>query len=289
MYLEHFGLREMPFSLTPDTTFFFGYGHYIDAFNTLTVALQNGEGFIKVTGEVGTGKTLLCRKLLNSLGDDYVTAYIPTPYLSPTALILAFGDELGLDIDVSAGTHRALKQITERLIELCGSMKKVVLCIDEAQAMPLQTLETLRLITNLETEKRKLLHVVLFGQPELDEMLKRTSIRQLRQRITFSYTLQPIDRHGLDSYLKHRLLVAGGNGEVGFDASAVKLLHRGSGGVPRLVNILAHKALLLGFGQGIKAISEEQVRAAIHDTEGAVKGLFEILPSWRSALAGSRG
>ena len=149
MYLEHYGLRELPFSLTPDTSFFFGYGHYRDAYNTLMVALQNGEGFIKVTGEVGTGKTLLCRKLLNSLGDDYVTAYIPNPYLSPSALIMAVADELGADVNAQEGTHRVLKQITQRLLKLGSEGKKVVLCIDEAQAMPEQTLETLRLVTNL--------------------------------------------------------------------------------------------------------------------------------------------
>jgi MSHA biogenesis protein MshM len=269
MYLQHYGLREFPFSLTPDTSFFFGYGHYRDAYNTLTVALQNGEGFIKVTGEVGTGKTLLCRKLLNSLGDDYTTAYIPNPYLTPSALVLAVAEELGVGIIAGEGPHRTLKQITERLVELGNAGKKVVLCIDEAQAMPEQTLETLRLITNLETEKRKLLHVVLFGQPELDERLAQKSARQLRQRITFSYTLQPIDSDGIAAYLQHRLLVAGGNGEVSFDNEAVRQLYRGSGGFPRLINILAHKSLMLGYGQGIKQIGAAQVKAAIADTEGA--------------------
>ena len=268
MYLEHYGLRELPFSLTPDTSFFFGYGHYRDAYNTLMVALQNGEGFIKVTGEVGTGKTLLCRKLLNSLGDEYTTAYIPNPYLTPSALITAVADELGTEVAANEGAHRALKKITQRLIEFGAEGKKVVLCIDEAQAMPEQTLETLRLITNLETEKRKLLHVVLFGQPELDQRLAEHSARQLRQRITFSYTLQPIDEQGMAAYLQHRLLVAGGNGEVGFDKGAIHQLYKGSGGIPRLINILAHKALMLGYGQGIKRIGTKQVKAAIQDTEG---------------------
>ena len=282
MYLEHYGLRELPFSLTPDTSYFFGYGHYRDAYNTLMVALQNGEGFIKVTGEVGTGKTLLCRKLLNSLGeaegDQFATAYIPNPYLTPSALILAVADELGIEVDVKEGTHRTLKQITRRLIELGSEEKRVVLCIDEAQAMPEQTLETLRLITNLETEKRKLLHVVLFGQPELDQRLEQQSARQLRQRITFSYTLQPLDAEGIAAYLQHRLLVAGGDGEVGFDSGAVKQLYRGSGGFPRLINILAHKALMLGYGQGIKQIGSEQVKAAISDTEGAQRAAVAQAP-----------
>ena len=274
MYLEHYGLREFPFSLTPDTSYFFAYGHYRDAFNTLLVALQNGEGFIKVTGEVGTGKTLLCRKLLNSLEDPFTTAYIPNPYLTPSSLILAVADELGMELPRNQGAHRALKAITDRLIELHAEGRHVVLCIDEAQAMPDQTLETLRLITNLETEKRKLLHVVLFGQPELDEHLNKPSVRQLKQRITFSYQLQPIDRQGMDAYIAHRLLIAGSNGEVRFEPKALQLLYRGSGGFPRLINILAHKALLAGYGQGIKRITAKQIRLAIDDTEGAYKGGF---------------
>lgn len=269
MYLEHYGLHELPFSLTPDTSFFFAYGHYRDALNTLLVALHNGEGFIKVTGEVGTGKTLLCRKLLNSLEAPFLTAYIPNPYLTPTALILAVAEELGMVLPRNQGAHRALKQISHRLVELGREGKQVVLCIDEAQAMPDQTLEILRLITNLETEKRKLLHVVLFGQPELDTHLSKPSVRQLRQRITFSYTLQPIDRAGMEAYVQHRLLVAGSHGSVHFDKAAMRLLYQGSAGYPRLVNILAHKALLLGYGQGIQQIGDKQLRAAIADTEGA--------------------
>lgn len=272
MYLEHYGLREFPFSLTPDTSFFFAYGHYRDAFNTLLVALENGEGFIKVTGEVGTGKTLLCRKLLNQLeqaGNQYVSAYIPNPYLTPNALILAVAAELGLDIPRNAGAHRAMEALNERLIALNATGKRVVLCIDEAQAMPDQTLEAVRLITNLETEKRKLLHVVLFGQPELDEHLAKPSVRQLRQRITFSYRLQSIDREGLDAYINHRLLVAGSNGEVRFEGKALKTLYEGSGGIPRLINILAHKSLMLGYGKGTRNIKPEHVKLAIEDTEGA--------------------
>lgn len=277
MYLEHYGLREFPFSLTPDTSYFFSYGHYRDAFNTLLVALENGEGFIKVTGEVGTGKTLLCRKLLNHLDQEserYVTVFIPNPYLTPNALILAIAAELGLEIPRNAGAHRAMEALNKKLIELNADGKQVVLCIDEAQAMPDQTLEAVRLITNLETEKRKLLHVVLFGQPELDEHLSKPSVRQLRQRITFSYNLRSIDPDGLDAYINHRLIVAGSNGEVRFEARALELLYQGSGGIPRLINILAHKSLMLGYGKGTKAIRPEHVKLAIEDTEGARRGSF---------------
>lgn len=272
MYLDYYGLHEFPFSLTPDTSYFFSYGHYRDALNTLLVALDNGEGFIKVTGEVGTGKTLLCRKLLNQLENDpenYVTAYLPNPYLTPNSLILAVAAELGLDVPRNAGAHRAMDALSRKLIELSAEGKRVILCIDEAQAMPDQTLEAVRLITNLETEKRKLLHVVLFGQPELDEHLSKPSVRQLRQRITFSYTLEPIDRDGLDAYINHRLIVAGNNGQVQFQGKALNLLYKGSGGIPRLINILAHKSLLLGYGKGTSTIEPDHVKLAIDDTEGA--------------------
>ena len=189
MYLEHFGLREYPFSLTPDSRFFFAYRQYQEALNTLLVALRTGEGFIKITGEVGTGKSLLCRKLLNSAEPSIYTAYIPNPLMAPSALGMALAEELGLQLSPSLGQHRIIKAITRRLIALNREGNNVVLCIDEAQTMPLRTMEALRLLTNLETEQQKLLRVVLFGQPELDQKLSDPAIRQLRQRITFSLSL----------------------------------------------------------------------------------------------------
>lgn len=285
MYLEHYGLREFPFSLTPDTQYFFGYGHYRDALDTLTVALGSGEGFIKVTGEVGTGKTLLCRKLLNTL--DYTafyTAYIPNPYLTPLALGLALAEELGLELARNVGQHRAMKEVTRRLIQLHAAGKRVVLLIDEAQAMPGETLEALRLLTNLETEKRKLLQVVLFGQPELDERLDERANRQLRQRITFSYRLPPIDRQGMEAYVNHRLLVAGATGTPRFLPEAFDALHQFSRGIPRLVNILAHKALMAGYGQGVRDISRRHVEMAARDTEGVHKHQTADGRRWRMAL-----
>ena len=268
MYLEYFGLGEPPFSLTPDTRFFFSYGHYQDALNTLLVALRSGEGFIKVTGEVGTGKTLLCRKLLNGYEEEFYTAYIPNPFLGPEALVMAVAEELGLSLSPGVGQHRLIKEITRRLVALHGEGRQVVLCIDEAQTMPIETLEGLRLLTNIETEQHKLLQVVLFGQPELDERLADRSIRQLRQRITFSYNLKPIDRQGMETYVAHRLLVAGSNGQIRFAPRALRLLHRASGGVPRLVNVLAHKALMACYGQGRRLVNTGDVRRAVADTEG---------------------
>jgi MSHA biogenesis protein MshM len=269
MYLEHFGLRELPFSLTPDTSYFFAHSHHQDALNTLLVALKNGEGFIKVTGEVGTGKTLLCRKLLNLLGDEYRTAYIPNPFLTPSALIHALGDELGLQLPRNLGQHRALREITNTLIALAGDGKQVVLIIDEAQAMPDETMEALRLLTNLETEKRKLLHVVMFGQPELNQRLSEPNRRQLLQRITFSCDLKPFDLESTAAYVHHRLTVAGSNGSIQFRPEAMKMLYQASNGFPRLINILAHKSLLLGYGQGKQIIEADHMKSAISDTESA--------------------
>lgn len=269
MYQEYFGLTEAPFSITPDTSYFYSYGHYSEALNTLLIAIRSGEGFIKVTGEVGTGKTLLCRKLLNTIEERFVTAYIPNPMLTPYGLQSAVADELGLDMSRHYGHHQLLKMITDRLLELTAQGKSIVLCIDEAQAMPTETMEALRLLTNLETEKQKLLQVILFGQPELDERLNETNVRQLKQRITFSYQLKPIDREGMELYLTHRLSVAGYKGGNLFEFKAMNSLFKASRGIPRLINILSHKAMMSAYGQGTKYVDLNNMRAAIKDTEDA--------------------
>ena len=269
MYLEHFGLSEPPFSLTPDTGYFFSYGHYADALNTLLVALKTGEGFIKVTGEVGTGKTLLCRKLLNTLDDSFVTAYIPNPMVTPYGLLTAVAEELGINIDRHYGHHQLLKMISGRLIQSTAEGKRVVLCMDEAQAMPIETLESLRLLTNLETEKNKLMQVVLFAQPELNDKLNQEEIRQLKQRITFSYTLAPIDRAGMTSYISHRLMTAGYQGGELFSLPALQDLYKASRGIPRLINILSHKAMLASYGKGEHLVNPVHMRMAVKDTEDA--------------------
>lgn len=269
MYQNYFGLTEAPFSITPDTSYFYSHGHYSEALNTLLVALRAGEGFIKVTGEVGTGKTLLCRKLLNTIEKRFVTAYIPNPMLTPYGLQSAVADELGLDMSRHYGHHQLLKMITDRLIDLTIDGKDVVLCIDEAQAMPVETMEALRLLTNLETEKKKLLQVVLFGQPELDELLNEKNVRQLKQRITFSYLLKPIDREGMELYLTHRLGIAGYQGGNLFEMKAMRSLFKASRGIPRLINILSHKSMMSAYGQGTKYVDNDNMRAAIRDTEDA--------------------
>jgi len=266
MYTAHFGLREAPFGITPDTSFFFGSPGSQEALNTLLVAARNGEGFIKITGEVGTGKTLLCRKFMATLGESFVTAYIPNPYLEPRTLMLALADELEIALDKDVDQHRLLKSIMDRLLALAGQGKRVLLCLDEAQAIPVESLEALRLLTNLETEKRKLLQIVLFGQPELNRKLELESIRQLAQRITFHYHLGPLSRDDLDFYVAHRLRVAGFAGARLFSSGAIAGLYKASGGVPRLVNVLAHKSLMLCYGEGGHSISRAHVNAAAKDT-----------------------
>lgn len=281
MYQEYFGLTEAPFSITPDTSYFYAHGHYSEALNTLLVALRTGEGFIKVTGEVGTGKTMLCRKLLNTVEDRFVTAYIPNPMLTPYGLQSAVADELGLDMSRHYGHHQLLKMITNRLLELTADGKNVVLCIDEAQAMPVETMEALRLLTNLETEKQKLLQVILFGQPELDERLNEKNVRQLKQRITFSYKLKPIDKDGMELYLTHRLGIAGYKGGNLFEVKAMNSLFKASRGIPRLINILSHKSMMSAYGEGTKYVDNKNMRAAIKDTEDAqLRSADKKKPAW---------
>ncbi len=271
MYLQHFGLRELPFSLTPNTQFFLNMASYHKAYNMLMVSLANAEGFIKIVGEVGTGKTMLCRKVLNTLEEDkeaYVTAYIPNPVLSPKGLFLAFAEELNIEIDQDVGHHRLLKAITEKLVEYSANNKQVVLFIDEAHAMPEQTLEALRLLTNIETEQVKLFQVVLFAQPELDVSLSQPSLRQLRQRITFSFEIEALDRDGVERYVVHRLATAGYNGPFLFSKRALDYLFRASDGIPRVINILCHKALMVAFGKGERAVQVDHIKNAAEDTEG---------------------
>jgi MSHA biogenesis protein MshM len=272
MYLQHFQLKEFPFGITPDTCFFFSSGASQQALNTLLVATRAGEGFIKITGEVGTGKTLLCRQLLRSLGSEYQTAYVPNPYLTPLGLLLVLAEELGADMGALEQTpemqqqHLLLKVLSQRLLDLALEGKRVLVCLDEVQAMPIETLEALRLLTNLETEKRKLVQVVIFGQPELDEKLNHPSIRQLKQRITFDYHLGPLTGPELARYLDHRMAVAGYDGARLFSALAVWVLKWRTGGIPRLVNIAAHKALMSSYGRGKKSVGLREMAQAIDDT-----------------------
>ncbi|MGJ8680155.1 ExeA family protein [Paraglaciecola sp.] len=269
MYLYHFGIKELPFTLTPNTSYFFGLPSHKEAIQVLLTALKTGEGFIKVTGEVGTGKTLICRKLLNDLPDPFVAAYIPNPYLTPSELRRAVANELSVVLTDQTDQQEFTQRIQQRLIQISQENKSVVLIIDEAQALPIESIEALRLITNLETETRKLIQVVLFGQPELNQKLSLPELRQLKQRITFAYTLQLMDSDQVYQYVKHRMKVAGYKGADVFNDQCSKLLFKASKGTPRIVNVLCHKALMLAYGEGMQQVNVKHLKHAIVDTEAA--------------------
>lgn len=271
MYLRHFSLRELPFSITPDPAFFYPHEGVQAALNTLLIALRSGEGFLKIVGEVGCGKTLLCRQLLRSLQDEFVTAYIPNPDMGPDDLLMALARELDIQLVPPLSRHQVLSSLQEGLLRHAEAGRPVLVCIDEAQATRMTTLESLRLLSNLETEKHKLLQIVLFGQPELDEVLARPQIRQLLQRITFSEYLGGIQAGRVDAYLAHRLAVAAEDELTDirvFEPAAAAALAQYSRGVPRLINVLAHKCLLLAFGENARRVQVRHVELAAADTPG---------------------
>jgi len=267
MYLYHFGLTELPFTLTPNTAFYVGLEPHNEALAVLLTALKSGEGFIKVIGEVGTGKTLLCRKLLNEIPEHFVTAYIPNPYLKPDELRRAVAVELGVKQAQRMSVQLLTQRIQQRLLELHANGHSVVLILDEAQALPEESLEALRLFTNLETETRKLLQVVLFAQPELDERLATKKFRQLKQRITFSYKLRAMTASEVQGYIQHRMQVAGYKGASLFNRALTNKVAKVTNGIPRLVNVLCHKMLMLSYGQGQYQITSKHLSVAIKDTE----------------------
>lgn len=278
MYLQYFNMNEKPFELLPDTQFFYDSDSYQEALNVLLVAIRTGEGFVKVTGEVGTGKTMLCRKLLNSLGENYVTAYIPSPFLTPIQLRMALADEIGIEYHQGSQSDitdfRLIKDIIAGLIEYNQQGKQVIVCLDEVQAMNFNTLEELRLLSNIETESNKLLQIVMFGQPELDERLKQKSLRQLKQRISFSYQLKPVAKKNISSYVNHRLHVAGYQGGELFSPWAMAKIHKSSKGVPRRINTLCNKALILAFGKGNTNVSYWHVKQAIADDDDSLPNYY---------------
>jgi MSHA biogenesis protein MshM len=294
MYLTHFKLQAAPFALTPDTAFAFSSRAQREALDTLVLAVDGGEGFIKITGEVGTGKTLLCRRFLGhaaasqgagpkSSAGGYRTAYIPNPCLSPRTLLLAIARELKIRIVNVNSDSEILDALNRALLRLAARGSRVVVCLDEAQAMPVETLEALRLLSNLETEKRKLVQVILFGQPELDHKLARHDLRQLRTRIAFHYELSALSAAETEVYLAHRLRVAGHRASALFPPDIARAVHDHARGVPRLINIIAHKSLLLAYGQGTARVTLRQVRAAAKDTPQAhTAGLLARLlwPRW---------
>ncbi|MBL8481024.1 MAG: AAA family ATPase [Rhodocyclaceae bacterium] len=267
MYLAHFGLREFPFGITPDTAFSFDTRAHRAALNTLLVAGAQDEGFVKIVGEVGTGKTLLCRRLLAEVPRAVRTAYIPNPWLDPRGLLLALAAELRLRPPPDASEYELLKRLNRALLRHAKAGRRVLLCMDEAQALPLESLEALRLLSNLESEKRKLIQVVLFGQPELDRKLGLYQARQLRSRIAFSCRLSGLSGDEIGAYLAHRLGVAGAARTDLFTRQAQAVLAAFSRGVPRPLNIMAHKALMLAYGAGAPRVTLRHAWLAARDGE----------------------
>ncbi|CAH6783265.1 MSHA biogenesis protein MshM [Vibrio chagasii] len=276
MYQAHFGFEQLPFTLTPNTDLFYGLAPHFEAIQTVISALEMGEGVIKVTGEVGTGKTMVCRMLVNHLKNCTALIYLPNPVLSGADLRHAVAKELDLKVENEASL---VDNIQHKLIELHNSGLRVVAIIDEAQALSDEALETLRLFGNLETEDKKLLQIVLLGQPELDARLEAYHLRQFRQRITFSSTLRALTLDETVAYIDNRIAKSGGNPEL-FSLNQKKAICRSSLGIPRLINQLCHKALLLSFSESKKSIDNQHLFSAMHETYDVCKPKFKTPILW---------
>jgi type II secretory pathway predicted ATPase ExeA/septal ring-binding cell division protein DamX len=266
MYLDHFGLKEPPFRITPDTDFFFQGANRGATLEALLYAITHDEGIVKVSGEVGSGKTMLCRVLMERLPATVETIYLANPSLSRDEILFAIGDELKLELE-KGQTTRILRVLQEHLIRLFGEGRRVVVLIDEAHAMPDETLEEIRLLSNLESNRHKLLQIVLFGQPELDEHLDTAHMRQLKERITHSFRLDPLVRSDIENYVDFRMRAAGYRGPKVFTREAIKLIANASQGLTRRVNILSDKALLAAFADGTHAVTAAEVKRAVRDSE----------------------
>ena len=269
LYLEHFGLTEAPFRITPHTDFFFDGADRGATLEALSYAVLHDEGIVKVVGEVGSGKTMLCRVLMERLPAEVDTIYLATPSLARDEIYHAIADELDVRFSQERRTV-ALRELQEHLIGLYGAGRRVVILIDEAHVMPEDTLEQVRLLSNLESNRHKLLQIVLFGQPELDATLAKTDLRQLRDRITHSLRTRPLAPAEVAKYISFRMRAAGYRGPEAFLPAATAMIARASGGLTRRINILADKALLSAFTENTHAVGRRQVRAAIADSEFGV-------------------
>jgi type II secretory pathway predicted ATPase ExeA len=285
MYLEHFGLREAPFRITPHTEFFFAGANRGATLEALVYAITAGEGMVKVTGEVGSGKTMLCRVLMERLPDTVETIYLAVPSLTRDEMLAAISSELEIPT-AGANTTQMIRALQERLVAIHAEGRQVVALIDEAHAMPLATLEEIRLLSNLETNKEKLLQIVLFGQPELDQHLALPHMRQLKERITHSFLLGPLPPREVDEYLRFRLRQAGYRGPDLFGPEALRIITEASEGLTRRINIYADKTLLAAFAAGTHTVTADHARAAVTDTQIVVK---PVQPRARLAAAATAG
>lgn len=286
MYLAHFGLRESPFGLTPNPAFFYTGNTRGDILQALLYAVSHGEGIIKVTGEVGAGKTMLCRMLEQQLPANVDVIYLVNPNLDAEQVQYAIAAELGLD-GHGLRIDEIQRAMQADLIARHSRGRQVLLLVEEAQAMPLATLEAIRLLTNLETAQRKLLQIVLFGQPELDQHLALNSMRQLRERITHSFEVPALPPELLDEFLRCRLQAAGHDGTALFDAKAIALIGRASEGIIRRINILADKALLAAYADDAGTVQARHARQAI--AEAGFRRTPRARPWWQAVVWGGAG
>ena len=267
MYLEFFGLKDAPFRITPDTDFWFPGAQRGEILDALIYALGHGEGLIKVVGEVGSGKTMLLRMLLTRLPDTVDSLYLANPTLSPDETLAALLTELGATPEAGASRQVMLDHLNNLLLDKHQQGRRVVVFVEEAQAMTLESLEFLRLLTNLETARDKLLQIILFGQPELDELLANPRIRQLKDRITLNLNLEPLPYEAIPTYLRSRLATAGYRGPDLFNTLTTQAITRYSGGLTRRINILADKTLLAAYGDQTHNLVPSHVDAAANDAE----------------------
>ncbi len=266
MYLEHFGLNEAPFRITPHTDFFFEGANRGATLEALLYAITHDEGIVKISGEVGSGKTMLCRVLMERLPESVETIFLANPSLSRDEIMFTLADELKVNLATNR-VSAVMRALQEHLIGLYSQGRQVVVLIDEAHAMPAETLEEIRLLSNLESNRHKLLQIVLFGQPELNEVLNRTEMRQLKERITHNFTLEPLVRADVAQYINFRMRTAGYKGPDIFSPSALKRIASASLGLTRRINILCDKALLAAFAGNTHQITVSHVKAAIRDAE----------------------
>jgi len=265
MYQSFYGFREMPFNITPDPRFLYLSPTHQEALQHLKYGVREKKGFIVLVGEVGCGKTTLCRRFLNELDPaHYDTALILNPRITETQMLKAILTELG-ETKLARSQHDLVAQMNRVLLDRIEKGRDIVLIIDEAQNLRFEVLEQIRLLSNLETDKQKLLQIVLMGQPELKDVLAREELRQLRQRILVHYELHPLSSTDMAHYIQHRLSLAGGNGRPSFTKWALRGLHKGSGGIPRIVNNLCDKALLSAFIRESDEVNYWDVRRAVKD------------------------
>jgi general secretion pathway protein A len=285
MYTSFFGLHEKPFSITPDPRYLYLSERHAEALAHLLYGITESGGFIQLTGEVGTGKTTVVRSLLEQLPGGTDVALVLNPNLSPREFLLAICEELRVELTVH--DRQSLKAIVDalnkRLLDAHAIDRRVVLIVDEAQNLSPEVLEQIRLLTNLETAKRKLLQIILIGQPELRHVLDRNDLRQLAQRITGRYHLEPLDREETRSYVGHRMQVAGGNPEI-FSRAAIATIYRAAGGVPRLINVISDRALLGAYSREQKVVSRRLAQRAANEVSGEEAGPRP--PRWLSSLLG---